>query len=1247
MNKLLFTIAIIFCGIAGRAQRIPISVNQVTGTASVVVPITSVSSGNITVPVSLAYGSNGIKLKDGEATAGLGWNLVAGGQVSRKVRGLPDDFKPLNDPRIGWLYNTNGTKAEDFTIANNTNPPNCTNETADINYINSNFADYSDTEPDLFSVNAPGLSCEFIFDKDRFIKPVPYQDLIIVPVFSGGTRIIGFTITNDKGTKYNFGQANVATKQTSPRLFPQVPPWPEANIKYFKTQYYQYLTGLYSDGVGYSDSWVLLSITDANGNMVSFDYTDMGTAVNKTVISVDVGGVGLDSMYVVNETNQVKVLSGIYGSGSYVSFTYGTVNNNITQGTSLGTITAKGIKYIFNYDAIYFKKGATAFNFNCLRYITTEQCSSPISYYFEYEGEVPGYEPGYSDKDMAFHYTDAWGYYTGIYSETIAAVNPAMVNAGMLKQVKYFDGGTTTFEYESNNYYDPTVSAVVNGGGVRIKKIIDYDGISTSNNMVHNYSYVDGSGISTGVPISLPQYTFLKPVASSPTTTNSTVSVNNDLSEEDHTIMYTQVKESQTNKGYTIYEYNVPAGAFATTAPKSDWFPTIAHAAVPGCSPSLGLVINQARTYPFAPNTNYDFDRGLLQKETSYNDSDVKVAESIYSYQRSYAPMVTYAFRYDDNDYARSYSKYSIYTNTSELITQIDKKVFDPSSSTVGQLDVTKFVYGAVAHKLVTQQEATGSDGSVTRTYISYAKDYDAYNSSNYTIALNERHMNVPLETYTEVKAAGESAFKVTSGQVTEYGGFAAPTSPDNYLPSTIYKFISATGLTDFAPTVTTHANTPDPRYILTNTFTNYNQLGILKSSVGIDRRTQTVLSDSLYQVPLAMFNNASPTEVGYGIDHSQANVFQSISGAGSYTTSRAGNLAATLFTANSTFTKAIVKKPWVKYYIFSAWIKSASAGSFNVNSVAATTVSVPLSYSGDNIWRYCEVKIPVTTLADYFTISFTAPAGISMGYDVLTYPGITNVSTIGYNNGYFSDNLYKVVETNTNGLSTYYQNDPFGRITLAFDNDKNITYRKTYNNFVNAYVGVPDPVFFPVLPVGEKEYYSGTSYAFAFYNSYTICDLPTPTFSWDYGDGSAVTSSDHHTYTTPGDYTITVTVTVAGYSPKTATSYIHIVAPPPHMAQMFYYNNTTTTNITKIEFWQGTTLIQTVNAIDIWAARIVPGSYTVKIYCYGEDTSISLSVDADYSNPQCKNWIHANIYSFDIDLNDYLPITLNPTPCE
>jgi len=66
----------LLCGLFSAIATAQVSVDPLTGAAQVNIPIYTVKSGQVSVPISLSYiGGSGVKPKDVEATAGMGWQL--------------------------------------------------------------------------------------------------------------------------------------------------------------------------------------------------------------------------------------------------------------------------------------------------------------------------------------------------------------------------------------------------------------------------------------------------------------------------------------------------------------------------------------------------------------------------------------------------------------------------------------------------------------------------------------------------------------------------------------------------------------------------------------------------------------------------------------------------------------------------------------------------------------------------------------------------------------------------------------------------------------------------------------------------------------------------------------------------------------------------------------------------------------------------------------------------------------------
>jgi YD repeat-containing protein len=128
------------------------------GQIDVSIPLYEINSDNIRVPIKLIYNSGGIKVDAISSNVGLGWSLITGGAVTRKIQDIEDNqieelytgnHYPNSDKyikRIGYHM-----KAEDILQPNST---------AKI------FTDVAkiDAAPDLFFGTAPGINSKFYLE---------------------------------------------------------------------------------------------------------------------------------------------------------------------------------------------------------------------------------------------------------------------------------------------------------------------------------------------------------------------------------------------------------------------------------------------------------------------------------------------------------------------------------------------------------------------------------------------------------------------------------------------------------------------------------------------------------------------------------------------------------------------------------------------------------------------------------------------------------------------------------------------------------------------------------------------------------------------------------------------------------------------------------------------------------------------------------------------------------------------------
>lgn len=210
-------------------------VGAYTGTPEISVPLWTVAQGDIQFPISLAYHSGGIKVGEMASWVGLGWSLNAGGVVTRTVRGLMDE-------------DTNGYLNIPFP------------DGTDKSKLQAAAEGTLDTEPDMFYVEAGGLSCRFVFDKSGNIHCLPKQKIRIeslgtivsnVPAYGNFSHIKGWKITDTNGIVYKF------------EAFEKTITIPVN----FKTTSSSYKFSV--------NSWYLTEITSPTGDIVTFTYQDV------------------------------------------------------------------------------------------------------------------------------------------------------------------------------------------------------------------------------------------------------------------------------------------------------------------------------------------------------------------------------------------------------------------------------------------------------------------------------------------------------------------------------------------------------------------------------------------------------------------------------------------------------------------------------------------------------------------------------------------------------------------------------------------------------------------------------------------------------------------------------------------------------------------------------------------------------------------------------------------------------------
>lgn len=461
-----------------------IPVSAYTGVPSISVPLYTINFRDINIPLSLSYHASGIKVSEEASQVGLGWALNAGGSISRNIIG-DDDFDGNNyfntavtdfsDGKGPTLTIQPGCVAQVF----NKNPGQPTISTYDMtNFLNSSPP--SDFQPDQYFFNFLGHSGKFITRRDKSVVLQKQEKLQITCMASDGSA---WQIKGVDGTTYDFTQFETYTDNSSPMVHKSA--WyltritsPAGNTVLFNytvlpNRYIQPISsysmtrqdfvspvtfsfGSFS-GTGFTlqagiapgknYSMVLLSSIDFTNGVAQFNYSD-----NRPDLS---GDKRLDSVSIYAKDSKGNISSAPFKTIAlgYGFFNYGDFDDSYNAGTDA---EAQRLK-LMQVQQVGYNGGVR----------TTE-----APYVFNYfEGSVTTNLPS-----KASFAKDHWGYYNGKTNNSSLIPSTINVNstdavtsllglpgperdpdttymrAFTLQSIQYPTGGSTEFQYESNDF---------------------------------------------------------------------------------------------------------------------------------------------------------------------------------------------------------------------------------------------------------------------------------------------------------------------------------------------------------------------------------------------------------------------------------------------------------------------------------------------------------------------------------------------------------------------------------------------------------------------------------------------------------------------------------------------------------------------------------------------------------------------------------------------------------------------------
>lgn len=459
-----------------------VPVSHYTGVPNISVPLTTYKVGAKSLPVSLSYHARGVKVEEISSSVGLGWSLVAGGQITRQTRHYADDGN--SSFKAGMLSNGNilSNTLRDSTFFSS--------ETVRNNYTSSltiNNDEIHDRIPDKFMIQAGSLSANFIFDYTNK-KPLlqKYNDIKIEEIFGNTSSpytsnvLIGFIVTDKEGYKYYFGISKDQQREARDYDIPQGS-YTITNNGYTVNQ---------GEVITTFNTWHLMDIESSEGDLVSFsyimedplyvrrsydNYSQSGGINYATKLrsyqyhlsSIEFKGGKIEFLRTLfredldpteaNALTKVKLLDfhnqEVKGFDFYQSFSATIADNiNYTNSVILG-LDASSSKRMFldsivEYGKTNLKKPATVFNY------VNKSLPNRFSNSQDFWGYHNNAQNGQYLPLLSYYYDiNAQGNHEAYpYTNTSIdrKVDTIASLSGMLNSIKYPTGGYVNFEYEHN-----------------------------------------------------------------------------------------------------------------------------------------------------------------------------------------------------------------------------------------------------------------------------------------------------------------------------------------------------------------------------------------------------------------------------------------------------------------------------------------------------------------------------------------------------------------------------------------------------------------------------------------------------------------------------------------------------------------------------------------------------------------------------------------------------------------------------
>ncbi|MDR0546944.1 MAG: hypothetical protein LBG77_05110 [Dysgonamonadaceae bacterium] len=248
-------------------------INLYRGAPEISIPLYEINESGFQLPIYLQYDATGVLPNKDASMVGQNWTLVAGGVITRQVRGIPDDCYEYY-PAPGTMYREYpfDTETYGYWVGLKQRPNLLKSQEYLLNvdqYLKTSTARSSlycdigfEHEPDLFTISAGGQSLQFMIANDGSVKVFGNKT---VKVDLTGLSIqrsalhpqnSSISVTMEDGYKYIFGGNTANLEIYYPIIEEKTPP-----------TYYQIRSG-----AGIINAWYLSEIVSPNQQHIYFTY---------------------------------------------------------------------------------------------------------------------------------------------------------------------------------------------------------------------------------------------------------------------------------------------------------------------------------------------------------------------------------------------------------------------------------------------------------------------------------------------------------------------------------------------------------------------------------------------------------------------------------------------------------------------------------------------------------------------------------------------------------------------------------------------------------------------------------------------------------------------------------------------------------------------------------------------------------------------------------------------------------------